>query len=354
MLCAARQQGRCHVFSPRRALVVLLVVIAAGAGVWVASAALTATVVYTIDEKYPAATATPVDDDCPVGVPCKAQSVVNVTDVDQPTDSVTTISPVAFLGAPGSSIPNGTLVGNTHVVMKWAATGDCSDPKLTVDKTADFLDGGTKGEVTDIACSETSDPPPLEKTDRWPTCLESDLRVKYLRDTGHTVVRRSVAVIVYKPPLLPEIRTPINLLSFIVGDGNGFGGLTMNGIYSVAVAGDPLTAPTGAMCTPMTNTGLLLGQSAAGLTLQTCVTQGRHTMTTVLTHDAAPNVVVDATVSDPVYCFVPVGGIAEYPEIAGPAGKSSSLPSGALAGAAAAGAILLVGGAWYVRRRRLS
>jgi hypothetical protein len=74
-------------------------------------------------------------------------------------------------------------------------------------------------------------------------------------------------------------------------------------------------------------------------------------MTTVLTHDAAPNVVVDATVSDTVTCFGLVGGVAEYPEIAGPAGKSSSLPSGALAGAAAAGAALLVGGAWYARRR---
>ncbi len=35
----------------------------------------------------------------------------------------------------------------------------------------------------------------------------------------------------------------------------------------------------------MTNTGLLLGQTAAGLTLLTCEAQGTHTMTTVLTRE---------------------------------------------------------------------
>jgi hypothetical protein len=338
------------VFSLRNALIVVLVLIATGAGVWVASAALTqVTVVFTIDETDPAGFTNPVDDDCPVGVPCKAQSVVNVADVNQPADSVTSISPDAFLGAPGTSIPNGTVVGNTHVVAKYAATGDCSDLKLTIDKTADFLDGVIKGEVLPGDGSAAA----LESTAVWPTRLESDLRVSQLLASGHPVLRRSVAVIVYKPldPLPPEIRTPINLLSFYVWDGISFGGLTMKGIYNVAVAGDPTTPRTDAMCTPMTNAGLLLGQTAAGLTLQECQAQGRHTMTTVLTHDAAPNVVVDATVSDTINCSIPVGGIAEYPEIAGSAGKSSSLPFGALAGAAAAGAVVLVGGAWYARRR---
>jgi hypothetical protein len=347
------------VFSLRNALIAVLVVIATGAGVLVAGAALTqVSVDYTMDENAPASTAIPVGDDCPVGVPCKAQSVLSITaDVEQPADdSITTISPEAFLGAPGTSIPNGALVGNTHVVAKYSDNGECTDlVRPTIDKTADFLDGGIKGEVADIACSETSDPPPLERTDRWPTCLESDLRVKYLRDNGHPVLRRSVAVIVVDLPWpFTDIETPINLLSFYVGDGNGFGGLTMKGIYNVAVTGDPNAPSEHAMCTPMTNTGLLLGQSAAGLTLQACVAQGRHTMTTVLTHDAAPNVVVDNTVTDTVTCSIPVGGVAEYPDIAGPAGKSSSLPAGALAGAAAAGAALLVGGAWYARRRRLS
>jgi hypothetical protein len=337
------------VFSPRRALVVLLVVIAAGAGVWVASAALTATVVYTIDDTNPAATSTPVGDDCPVGVPCKAQSVVHVADENLPADSITSISPDAFLGAPGTSIPNGDVVGNTQVIAWYSRSGNCTEfIKPPINLKADFRDGGIKGEVDDGDC-----PDALESTDLWPTCLESDLRVFSLLPT-HPVLRRSVAVIVFKPPLFPEIRTPINLLSFYVGDGVSFGGLTIEGIFNVAVVGDPTDPPTDAMCTPMTNTGLLLGQTAAGLTLQACVAQGRHTMTTVLTHDAAPNVVVDANVSDTVNCSIPVGGIAEYPDIAESVDKSSSLPPGALAGAAAAGAALLVGGAWYARRRRLS
>ena len=340
--------------SLRNALIAVLVLIATGAGVLVAGATLNnVSVDYTIDENAPASTATPVGDDCPVGVPCKVQSVLNVADANQPASSLTSISPTAFQGIIGTSIPNGAVVGNTQVVAWYSLGGHCTEfIKPTINLKADFLDGGIKGEVADADCTELPDP--LERTDRWPTCLESDLRVKYLRDTGHPVVRRSVAVIVFKPPIFPEIRTPINLLSFYVGDGNAFGGLTLRGIYNVAVVGDLTDPSTDAMCTPMTNTGLLLGETAAGLTLQACQVLGTHKMTTVLTHDAAPDVVVDANVSDTVNCFIPVGGIAEYPEIAGPAGKSSSLPAGALAGAAAAGAILLVGGAWYARRRRLS
>ena len=347
--------------SLRNALIAVLVLIATGAGVLVAGATLNnVSVDYTIDENAPASTATPVGDDCPVGVPCKVQSVLNVApDVDQPADSVTSISPEAFQGALGTSIPNGALVGNTRVVAKYSDNGQCTDAiRPTIDKTADFLDGMVKGEDPD---TESGDAGALELTTVWPTRLESDLRVSQLLNGvepnphRHPVLRRSVAVIVIDLPWpFDDIETPINLLSFYVGDGNAFGGLTLRGIYNVAVVGDPFDPSTAAMCTPMTSTALLLGQSAAGLTLQACVAQGRHTMTTVLTHDADPDVVVDANVSDTINCFIPVGGIAEYPEIAGPAGKSSSLPAGALAGAAAAGAILLVGGAWYARRRRLS
>jgi hypothetical protein len=340
------------VFSLRNTLIAVLVLIATGAGVLVAGATLDhVSVDYTMDENAPASTATPVGDDCPVGVPCKVQSVLNVApDVDQPADSVTSISPDAFLGPPGTSIPNGDVVGNTHVVAWYSRSGDCTEfIKPPIDLKADFLDGGIKGEVADGDC-----PDALESTDLWPTCLESDLRVSHLLDSSHPVLRRSVAVIVFKPPLFPEIRTPINLLSFYVWDGVSFGGLTLRGIYNVAVVGDPTDIPEDAMCTPMTNTGLLLGQTAAGLTLQACVAQGTHRMTTVLTHDAGTDVVVDANVSDTVNCFIPVGGIAEYPDIAESVGKSSPLPSSAFAGAAAAAAVVLVGGAWYARRRWLS
>ncbi len=66
-------------FSLRNALIVVLVLIATGLGVWIASAALTSvTVVYTIDDKDPAGFTNPVDDDCPVGAPCKVKSDLNV------------------------------------------------------------------------------------------------------------------------------------------------------------------------------------------------------------------------------------------------------------------------------------
>jgi len=337
------------VLSLRNALIVVLVLIATGLGVRIASGALTqVTTVVTIDQRDPAALTDPVDDDCPVGMACKVKSDLNVADVDQPVSSVTSISPTAFTGVVGTLIPNGDVVGKTDVIVHWTFLGSCSSSSPTIEGTNDFLDGGIKGEVDD-----DPDPDALDDTDFWPTLLEKDLRVEYLlTTTGHTLLRRSVAVLDFDLPFpYPNIQVPVNLLSFDVSDGDGFGGLTLQGTYNVAVVGDPTSPPGGTMCTPMTSDSLLLGKTAAGLELLTCEASGTHTMTTVLTRESGGVLVIDANKSDTVTCSIPVGGVAEYPDIAGPAGKSSSLPSGALAGAAAAGAVVLAGTAWYARRR---
>ena len=343
--------------SLRNALVVFLVLSATGLGAWVASAALTqVAVVFTIDETDPAGFTNPVDDDCPAGAPCKVKSDLSVLDTNQPAASITSISPTAFVGVGGTSIPNGDVVGNTHVVVKYAALGDCSStfpPKLTIDETSNFLDGVIMGEVLPGDDSQDA----LGMTNVWPTRLEHDLRVSDLLDSGHPVLRRSVAVL--DVPVVGNV--PINLLSFNVSDGVGFGDppITLRGTYNVAVVGDPTTAATGAMCTPMTSTGLLLGQTAAGLKLLTCQALGTHTMTTVLTRESGGVLVKDAEVSDTATCFTAaVGGIAEFtplePDAA--AGQPSSSVPGTplLAGLAAGGALLLAGGAWYARRRWLS
>ena len=336
--------------SLRNAIIVVLVLIATGLGVWIASAALTQViVVFTIDETDPAGFTNPVDDDCPIGAPCKVKSDLTVADVDQPASSVTSISPTAFKGTVGTLIPNGAVVGNTHVIVWWFPSGSCSVPllKQKVDDTKDFLDGAIKGEVPDDHTQAA-----LGDTSKWPWLLETDLRVSQLLASGHPVLRRSVAVL--NGPLgLGNI--PINLLSFDVSDGVGFGGLTLQGTYNVAVVGDPTPPPSVAMCTPMSSTSILLGKTAAGLKLLMCQALGTHTMTTVLTREVGGALVFDANVSDTVVCSpAAIGGIAEYPDIAESVGKSSPLPSSALAGAAAAAAVVLVGGAWYARRRWLS
>jgi hypothetical protein len=337
------------VFPLRNALTAVVVIIVAGAGVLVAGATLSqVTVDYNIDGSDPASTATPIGVDCPIGAPCKVQSVFNVADTNQPAGSLTSISPAAFQGIIGTSIDNGTVVGNTHVVVKYAVTGGCSWPKVTIDETGNFLDGAVKGEVPDDGSAAA-----LGDTSKWPTRLESDLRVSQLRASGHPVGRRSVAVLVYQPPIGPEMQIPINLLSFDVSDGNGFGGLTLQGTYNVAVVGDPTSPLTGSLCTPMTSTGLLLGETDTGLTLQTCEEEGLHTMTTVLTRESGGALVFDATVSDTVSCSTSVGGMQELPDVAAAAGGSSSPPYAALAGAAACVVVLAAGG-WYARRRRLS
>ena len=64
--------------------IAVCVIVAAGLGIWGANAALTqVTLVINIDENSPAATSTPVGKDCPVGMPCKLQSVVTVSDSNQ-------------------------------------------------------------------------------------------------------------------------------------------------------------------------------------------------------------------------------------------------------------------------------
>jgi len=350
------------VFSLRNALIMVLVLIATGLGVWIASAAYNnPTVVYTIDEKEPASfptafptpAATPFDDDCPVGAPCKVWSDLNVTDDGLAIPAVTSISPTVFQGPGGTSIPNGTVVGKTHVVYylnPFYPSGTCSSsfPSVKMEDTKNFLDGGLKGEVAD----DPSDAA-LQATDKWPTQLENDNRVQYLLNTtGHKLLRRSVAVLAGG--------TSVNLLSFDVSDGNGFASLTQRGIYNVAVTRNPIVN-VAASCTPFTSNTLLLGQTAAGLGLLRCYMPGTHTMTSVLTHDAGGNVVVDNTVNDNVVCsagVVFVGGLAEFdplpPETAADGTGSSAPGMPLLAGLAAAGALLLAGGAWYARRRWVS
>jgi hypothetical protein len=332
-------------------LIGICLVVVAGLGIWGANAALTqVTLVTTIDENNPAATSTPVGKDCPVGVPCKLQSVVTVSDSNQLADSLTSISTFAFQGALGPSIPNGTLVGNTRITGWYSVGGHCTDLlKPSIDQTADFLDGGLKGEVADASTKEALGDPTV-----WPTRLESDLRVAYLLSTGHQIVRRSVAVIVIHIPLVGDITMPVNLLAFNVSDGNGFAGLTLRGVYNVAVAGDPTEIPTSALCTPSTSSGLLLGKSAAGLTLNACQWVGPQTMTSVLTHDSSGTIVIDATPTDTVTCSLTVvGGMAELPAQSGPvAGSDGSSSTTMFAIAAIAGGLLLVvTGGWYARKR---
>jgi len=336
------------VSSLRNALILVLALVAIGLGARIASAAFTqVTVAFTVDEANPAGFTNPVDDDCPVGWPCKVKSDLNVADEDQLAASVTTISPTAFSGAVGTLIPNGTVVGNSHVIVWWAPTGNCSSILVTkVEDTKDFLDGGIKYEVSDDGSQEALGSPIV-----WPTRLETDLRVSQLIASGHPVARRSVAVL-DGPFEIGQI--PVNLLSFDVSDGNGFGGLTLQGTYNVAVVGDPTSPPTGAMCTPMASNSLLLGQ-AAGRTLLRCQVPGTHTMTTVLTRESGGSLVFDATESDTVGCSTPVGGIAEFDPLepdAAAGGTGSSAPGAPLlAGMAAGGCLLLAGGAWYARRR---
>jgi len=340
------------VFSLRNALILVLVLIATGVGVQIASAVVT--VVFTIDETDPAGFTDPVDDDCPLGSPCKVKSGLDVSDSNQHPSSVTSISPTAFGGTIGTLIPNDTVVGNTRVIMWWDPfSSSCSSPswlKVKVDSTKDFLDGGLHGEPGVL---DNSTPEALGMTTVWPTLLQSDLRVKYMLDHGHPVLRRSVAVL-DGPVGITQI--PVNLLSFDVSDGNGFTGLTLKGTYNVAVVGDPTTPPpVGSMCTPMSSSALLLGRTAAGLMLLTCNLPGTHTMTTVLTRESGGVLVKDAEVSDTVSCSGTVGGIAEFtplePEAAAAGTASSPTSMPLLAGLAAGGALLLAGGAWYARRR---
>ena len=346
-------------FSLRNALIMVLVLIATGLGVWIASAAYSdVDLAYTIDEKDPASlptafptpAATPFDDDCPVGAPCKVWSDLNVGDDGQAIPAVTSIVPTTFQGPGGISIPNGTVVGRTHVVYYFSA-GTCSASATPVANNKEFLDGGLKGEVADDSSNDA-----LQDPDVWPTQLENDLRVEYLLDTGHRLLRRSVAVL--DGPIFGLPKVPVNLLSFDVSDGDGFAGLTYRGTYNVAVTFIPGTPIVGS-CTPLTNNSLLLGETAAGRGLLRCYEEGTHTMTTVLTHDADPDVVVDNTVTDAVVCSAgSVGGLAEFdplqPEAAADGTGSSAPGTPLLAGLAAGGALLLAGGAWYARRRWVS
>src|SRR3972149_234723 len=88
---------------------------AARLGLQMASAAFSqASSTVTVDEVAAASLTNPVDDDCPVGVPCKVKGSLTVNDAAQPASSPTAIFPGAFQFPSGASVVNGHIVGNVH------------------------------------------------------------------------------------------------------------------------------------------------------------------------------------------------------------------------------------------------
>lgn len=254
---------------------------------------LSASATMTVDEVDASSLTPPVDDDCPVGVPCKLGADIDVTDDGAPLPSITTILPPAFDPPDGTAVPDGRVTGNLHVLAHFVLSGACTSASPVIDATASFMDAAIKGEGADDATSAALADPTV-----WPTRLESDLRLAQLLGNGQSIVARYLTVLA--GPL--GIQIPVNLLFVDVSDGNGFAGLTHAGTYAIAVIGDPSVVPPVIQCTPLNADYILLGETAQGETLMTCLEAGAHTVTNVFSRNVSGSIVLDGTASDTVNC----------------------------------------------------
>ena len=247
-----------------------------------------ASAVITIDDTDPDSPIPfPSSADCSPGLPCR---VLFDLDIDVQGEStllgLTGISDPAFHLENGTAITNNDITGWIQFTIR-TILDNCSNP---LSDNANLVDGALLGEKDNDDTLDALFNPAV-----WPTRLESDARVVELRGSGHTIIRRAVATDL----AIFGVSIPINIVSFDVSDGNGFGDLTIPGTYAVVIVGDP-SAPflEGLVCTPILVDTVILGETpgGGGQVLFRCDTGGPHTFAMVAT--SAGSTFVEAVLED--------------------------------------------------------
>jgi len=188
----------------------------------------------TIDETSPAdPTVAPVDDDCPVGVPCKVRTTVAIA----PGDAVLPIASVtsnAFYVAHGGTVPNGIRVGTTGFAtsLSISTVGPCETNAIPYASGTVLVDAAIDPQTT------TRSPADLASPAHWPSQLNDEL----LRIATHVhspaLWARYVGVYEVRIGQL-EYYVPINILVIRAPDGS---------YVSAYLVGDPSSRnPDGTM-----------------------------------------------------------------------------------------------------------
>ena len=117
-----------------------------------------------IDEADPAdPTIAPVDDDCPVGLPCKIRSTVAIAP-GQPAIPIASVTTAAFLVANDAYVPNGLRVGATgfSTTLAVSTIGPCETNAIPYSSGTALVDATTDPHTTTHALTDLASP------DHWP------------------------------------------------------------------------------------------------------------------------------------------------------------------------------------------
>ena len=252
----------------------------------------------TIDETSPAdPTVAPVDDDCPVGVPCKVRTTVAIA----PGDAVLPIASVtssAFWVAPDATVPNGLLVGTTgfSTTLSVSTVGPCETNAIPYSSGTALVDATINPQTT------THTPSDLASPIHWPSQLNDELLQIAVHVHSPALWARYVGVYEVHIGTI-EYYVPINVLVIRAPDGS---------YVSAYLVGDPssrnadgtmkLGGPDIHLCSPFvfqtTINGLAVdpaGPSFHGL--RVCLAPGPHPFAAVfipLLPGGTPIVRVDA------------------------------------------------------------
>ena len=124
-----------------------------------------------IDEADPAdPTIPPVDDDCPVGLPCKIRSTVAIAP-GQPAIPIASVTTAAFLVANDAYVPNGLRVGVTgfSTTLAVSTVGPCETNAIPYASGTALYDATTDPRTTTHAPSDLASPA------HWPSQLNDEL-----------------------------------------------------------------------------------------------------------------------------------------------------------------------------------
>ncbi len=262
----------------------------------------------TLDEVAPADPFTlPVDDDCPVGVPCKAWWQLTIPD-GQPgrttfPNSGTPLSILAgSISVGGDALtPDGAIVGRALVSERIGLIGNCGTGGM-------FNGDGIILDATTNPSTTTGSSADLNSFANWPTQLNG------VRDA---VLSSHPGAVLYARWLLPG-GPATNLLTFRLPDGS---------IATLGITGDPGEVPVTEDCGPETISLIFLGVSLdnpstplneGGVPLITCTTAGtQNFQTSVDRNDTPPGDAV--TLFDTATCSpnTPAGSNVSVPLLGG-------------------------------------
>ena len=241
----------------------------------------------TIDETNPAQPdIPPVDDQCPLGVPCKTQTFAAIGP-DQPLIPIASVTPPAFFVASDGDVPNGAPVGlvsfQVVIAVGTAGTvgtvGSCETDGFPVSGQALLRDATTDPTTT------TNSAPVLIAVNEWPGQLNDEVEIVKAHIPSAQLWARYVGALQISGDGISAI-VPINVLVFRLLDGSHLSVYLIDDPSATVLADDgslelPLYGVS--LCSPFiaqtTIMGVTAGPGGEPHPLRVCLAPGEHIFT---------------------------------------------------------------------------